>query len=119
MINQIIYSVRTRPQFEEAAHEALRRAKFKIPGRQYIVSSANHGFSKLTREKYAEMREAGHLVKDGVMSSRATERAPSSRLLCRSSRCFGRHWPASSSACIVISLIPGVLKCASYAVGLE
>merc|ERR1712072_817470 len=66
MINQIIYSVRTRPQFEEAAHEALRRAKFKIPGRQYIVSSANHGFSKLTREKYAEMREAGHLVKDGV-----------------------------------------------------
>merc|ERR1712167_276035 len=66
MINQIIYSVRTRPQFEEAAHEALRRAKFKIPGRQYIFSSANHGFSKLTREKYAEMREAGHLVKDGV-----------------------------------------------------
>merc|ERR1712224_246323 len=66
MINQIIYSVRTRPQFEEAAHEALRRAKFKIPGRQYIVSSANHGFSKLTREKYAEMREKGHLIKDGV-----------------------------------------------------
>merc|ERR1712227_586158 len=66
MINQIIYSVRTRPQFEEAAHEALRRAKFKIPGRQYIVSSANHGFSKLTRDKYQEMKEAGHLIKDGV-----------------------------------------------------
>merc|ERR1711861_11039 len=66
MINQIIYSVRTRPQFEDAAFEALRRAKFKIPGRQYIVSSANHGFSKLTRDKYQEMKEAGHLIKDGV-----------------------------------------------------
>merc|ERR1712022_97258 len=55
MINQIIYSVRTRPQFEDAAFDALRRAKFKIPGRQYIVSSANHGFTKLTREKYSEM----------------------------------------------------------------
>ena len=66
MINQIIYSVRTRPQFEDAAFEALRRAKFKIPGRQYIVSSGNHGFTKLTREKYQEMKEAGHLVKDGV-----------------------------------------------------
>merc|ERR1712139_680734 len=65
-INKIIYSVRTRPQFEDAAFEALRRAKFKIPGRQYIVSSANHGFTKLTREKYGEMKEAGHLVKDGV-----------------------------------------------------
>merc|ERR1712185_488120 len=65
-IGQILCSIRTRPQFEEAAHEALRRAKFKIPGRQYIVSSANHGFTKLTREKYSEMKEAGHLVKDGV-----------------------------------------------------
>merc|ERR1712070_1172723 len=66
MINQIIYSVRTRPQFEEAACEALRRAKLKIPGRQYIVCSGKHGFTKLTREKYQEMKAAGHLVKDGV-----------------------------------------------------
>ena len=45
--------------------EALRRAKMKFPGRQKIVVSKKWGFTKWTREEYAEMRQSGKLVPAG------------------------------------------------------
>jgi large subunit ribosomal protein L10e len=46
--------------------EALRRAKYKLPGRQRVVVSGNYGFSKLTKEQYEKFRDQGRLVKDGI-----------------------------------------------------
>merc|ERR1712039_1113968 len=43
-IGQILMSIRTRPALEAAAHEALRRAKFKFSGRQVLVHSKYWGF---------------------------------------------------------------------------
>merc|ERR1712118_99031 len=45
-IKQIMMSVRCKPVHVETAVEALRRAKFKFPGRQKIVISKKWGFTK-------------------------------------------------------------------------
>merc|ERR1712244_190217 len=58
-------SVRSRDQNEAQVIEALRRAKFKYPGRQKIVISKKWGFSKWPREQYEKMRADGFLP-DGV-----------------------------------------------------
>ncbi|XP_787854.1 60S ribosomal protein L10 [Strongylocentrotus purpuratus] len=65
-IGQTIMSVRTKEGNKAAAHEALRRAKFKFPGRQKIFDSNKWGFTKWTREEYEKMRAEGKLVPDGV-----------------------------------------------------
>ena len=64
-IGQILMSVRVKEQHVDNAIEALRRAKFKYPGRQKIVISKKWGFTKFTKEEYAEMRMAGRLQPDG------------------------------------------------------
>jgi ribosomal protein L16/L10AE len=48
------------------AHEALRRAKFKFPGRQKIVTSRNWGFTPYLREDYVQWKKEGRLVNVGV-----------------------------------------------------
>ena len=58
-IGQKIMSVRAREQHEAAIIEALRRAKFKYPGRQKIVVSKKWGFTKWPRTDYEEMRSNG------------------------------------------------------------
>merc|ERR1711893_179185 len=65
-IGQVLLSVRARDQHKEKVIEALRRAKFKFPGRQKIFVSNKWGFTKWNREEYAEMRQDGRLVLDGV-----------------------------------------------------
>merc|ERR1712038_1458366 len=65
-IGQVLLSVRARDQHKEKVIEALRRAKFKFPGRQKIFVSNKWGFTKWNREDYAEMRQDGRLVPDGV-----------------------------------------------------
>merc|ERR1711976_701681 len=65
-IGQVLLSVRARDQHKEKVIEALRRAKFKFPGRQKIGVSNKWGFTKWSREEYAEMRQDGRLVPDGV-----------------------------------------------------
>ena len=42
-IGQILLSVRARDQHEPQVFEALRRAKYKLPGRQRICASQNWG----------------------------------------------------------------------------
>lgn len=47
---QIIISVRSKDNHRPTAVEALRRAKFKFPGRQKILQSNKWGFTKYPRE---------------------------------------------------------------------
>ena len=65
-IGQIIISVRAKDN--NAAHviEALRRAKFKFPGRQKIMRSNKWGFTKIDREQYVTGRKEGWLVSEGT-----------------------------------------------------
>jgi len=65
-IGQIIFSVRTKDNNKAVVNEALRRAKYKFPGRQKIILSKKWGFTKLSREEYAEKRQAGLLQPDGA-----------------------------------------------------
>lgn len=86
-IGQVIMSIRSKENHLATCLEALRRAKFKYPGRQKVeapellikcglvqlVSSTSQiyisnkwGFTKWTKEQYKEMMEDGRLVPDGV-----------------------------------------------------
>ncbi|KAF1782680.1 Ribosomal protein L10e, conserved site [Phytophthora cactorum] len=64
-IGQPIISVRSKDSFGPSVVEALRRAKFKFPGRQKVLGSKKWGFTKYEREVYAEMRANGSLQPDG------------------------------------------------------
>ncbi|XP_022316272.1 large ribosomal subunit protein uL16-like [Crassostrea virginica] len=65
-IGQPIMSVRARENHQGSVIEALRRAKFKFPGRQKIHVSKKWGFTKWDRPQYEEMRADGRLIPDGV-----------------------------------------------------
>jgi large subunit ribosomal protein L10e len=64
-IGQPIISVRSKDSFGPAVIEALRRAKFKFPGRQKVLGSKKWGFTKYERDVYAKMRSEGSLAMDG------------------------------------------------------
>eukprot|EP00887_Chlorella_sp_A99_P001591 scaffold8.g1591.t1 len=70
-IGQILLSIRCKDNHAAVAEEALRRAKFKFPGRQKIVASRNWralwlGFTSFLRDDYVEWKREGRLVNDGV-----------------------------------------------------
>lgn len=64
-IGQILISVRAKDQHATACIEALRRAKFKFPGRQKILRSNKWGFTKFDREDYVRGRQEGWLQHAG------------------------------------------------------
>lgn len=64
-IGQILISVRCKEAHVPVAVEALRRSKFKFPGRQKIVISKKWGFTKYNKEEYVQMRADGRLVPEG------------------------------------------------------
>merc|ERR1712244_164362 len=55
-IGQTVMSVRCKDQHKAHVIEALRRAKFKFPGRQKIYISSKWGFTKFEKEDYPQMR---------------------------------------------------------------
>lgn len=59
-------SVRCKDQHAHVAVEALRRAKFKFPGRQKVLRSNKWGFTQWDRQEYVERRLNGTLKPDGV-----------------------------------------------------
>ena len=65
-IGQIIMSVRVKETHKEHVIEALRRAKFKFPGRQKIALSRKWGFTKWDVADYQTMRADGRLIPNGV-----------------------------------------------------
>ena len=75
-IGQPLMSVRVRDNHKVPVIEALRRAKFKFPGRQKIYVSKKHGFTKWERPDYEEMRSNGILIPDGVGAQYKPDHGP-------------------------------------------
>jgi len=75
-IGQPIMSVRTLDKHKAAVVEALRRAKFKFPGRQKIFISKKWGFTKWDRADYERMRGEGILGNDGCNVKYRPEHGP-------------------------------------------
>eukprot|EP00695_Tsukubamonas_globosa_P003147 TRINITY_DN48_c0_g1_i8.p2 TRINITY_DN48_c0_g1~~TRINITY_DN48_c0_g1_i8.p2 ORF type:complete len:213 (+),score=115.78 TRINITY_DN48_c0_g1_i8:70-708(+) len=65
-INQILMSVRAKDEALPNVVEALRRTKFKLPGRQHILVSRKWGFTPYSREEYAQLKSEGRLIPDGA-----------------------------------------------------
>eukprot|EP00010_Vexillifera_abyssalis_P007642 CAMPEP_0201544520 /NCGR_PEP_ID=MMETSP0173_2-20130828/1147_1 /ASSEMBLY_ACC=CAM_ASM_000268 /TAXON_ID=218659 /ORGANISM="Vexillifera sp., Strain DIVA3 564/2" /LENGTH=208 /DNA_ID=CAMNT_0047952667 /DNA_START=92 /DNA_END=718 /DNA_ORIENTATION=- len=65
-IGQVLLSVRSKDSVKPHVLEALRRAKYKFPGRQKIVVSEKWGFTPYSREEYLELRMSGTLIPDGA-----------------------------------------------------
>ncbi|KAI1723798.1 ribosomal protein l16p/L10e domain-containing protein [Ditylenchus destructor] len=78
-IGDFLLSVRVRDQHQDHAVEAFRRAKFKFPGRQFIVVSRKWGFTNLDRPVYEEYRKTGRAVPDGVHCKVVKEHGPLSK----------------------------------------
>lgn len=75
-IGQPIMSVRSSERYKAAVIEALRRAKFKFPGRQKIYVSKKWGFTKYEREEYEDLKNAGRLAQDGCNVQYRPEHGP-------------------------------------------
>jgi len=65
-IGQVLISVRTKAQNIPHAKEALRRARYKFPGRQKLVEGNTWGFTKFTTEEYEALRDDNRLIDCGV-----------------------------------------------------
>ena len=79
-IGQQLLSVRCKNEHLPIACEALRRAKFKCPGRQKVYVSRNHGFTSLPKKEYRTLQKEGKIITDGVGVQVITGRGPLSRL---------------------------------------
>merc|ERR1712194_323700 len=75
-IGQILLSVRAKDVHQPTVMEALRRAKYKFPGRQRLCASENWGFTKLRRDQYIALKALGQLVKNGVDTKVASLKGP-------------------------------------------
>eukprot|EP01006_Ploeotia_vitrea_P032912 TRINITY_DN65099_c1_g3_i1.p2 TRINITY_DN65099_c1_g3~~TRINITY_DN65099_c1_g3_i1.p2 ORF type:complete len:225 (-),score=108.27 TRINITY_DN65099_c1_g3_i1:136-783(-) len=75
-IGQIILSVRSKDSNRAHVIEAMRRCKFKFPGRQNIVESRNWGFTDLSRDEYIRYRDQGRLINQGVFCKVKNFRGP-------------------------------------------
>lgn len=75
-IGQPIMSVRSTDRFKAQVIEALRRAKFKFPGRQKIYVSKKFGFTKYERDVYEDLKEQGRLAHDGCIVQYRPEHGP-------------------------------------------
>ena len=67
-----------RTTFDNVEHgkEALRRAKFKFPGRQKIFVSRKFGFTNLVKSDYYRLDKEGKIVSDGVNVKVVGEHGP-------------------------------------------
>jgi len=65
-IGQILISVRTKVQNLAHAKEALRRARYKFPGRQKLVQGDTWGFTKYSQDEYLQLQSEGRLINCGV-----------------------------------------------------
>jgi len=75
-IGQIIFSVRSKDSNEKHVVEALRRAKYKFPGRQNIIVSNAWGFTHFTRPEYEKHKSDGRIIDRGAHSVLKSARGP-------------------------------------------
>ncbi|CAG9808267.1 unnamed protein product [Chironomus riparius] len=78
-IGQPIMSVRSSDRYKAQVVEALRRAKFKYPGRQKIFISKKWGFTKYDRDVYEELKEEKRFIPDGVIVQYLPDHGPLAR----------------------------------------
>lgn len=65
-IGDVLLSIRVKDQHLKQAVEALRRAKFKFPGRQQIIITNRQGFNEYTRAQYEQYKAEGRLEDRGA-----------------------------------------------------
>jgi len=65
-IGQIILSVRTKENNAHVVMEALRRARYKFPGRQKIIVSKKWGFTNVNKQDYTKLKEEKKVLQDGA-----------------------------------------------------
>nr|XP_025840930.1 60S ribosomal protein L10-like [Vulpes vulpes] len=75
-IGQVIMSIRTKLQNKEHVIEALRRAKFKFPGRQKIHISKKWGFTKFNANEFEDMVAEKRLIPDSCGVTYIPNRGP-------------------------------------------
>ena len=75
-IGQVLLSVRTKDACRPHVLEALRRAKYKFPGRQKVLVSDKWGFTPLKREEYMTLRNNGGMTPDGAYCQFVTPHGP-------------------------------------------
>ena len=63
---QVIMSIRCKDVHRPVIIEALRRARYKFPGRQKIVVSKKWGFTSLDRADYAALKQEKMVINDGA-----------------------------------------------------
>jgi large subunit ribosomal protein L10e len=78
-IGQVIMSVRVKDNHRANVIEALRRAKYKFPGRQHMLVSNKWGFTKYTRDQYEAWRAQGRLISDGANAKYVSQHGPFSQ----------------------------------------
>merc|ERR1712110_887755 len=79
-IGTILISIRTKPESVHHAQEALRRAKFKIAGRQMVFVSRKFGFTNHIMSDFFRLKKAGKIMGDGVGVKTLTDRGKLDRL---------------------------------------
>lgn len=61
-IGQILLSIRCKEQNSPVIIEALRRARYKFPGRQKIIISKKWGFTNVEKSEYPALKGQGRLL---------------------------------------------------------
>ncbi|KAI9638353.1 putative 60S ribosomal protein L10 [Dioszegia hungarica] len=64
-IGQVIMSIRCKDANKAVIIEALRRARYKFPGRQKIIVSKKWGFTSLDRADYEQLKRDKKVINDG------------------------------------------------------
>jgi large subunit ribosomal protein L10e len=67
-IGQIILSIRCKDQNAAVITEALRRARYKFPGRQKIIVSKKWGFTNVAKGDYLKLKEEKKVLQYVVIS---------------------------------------------------
>jgi len=80
IIGQVLYSVRVKDAHKHHAMEALRRAKFKFPGRQSVVVSKKYGFTRINKDEYEDLKAENKLIPDGLNVRLRSNHGPLSAL---------------------------------------
>ncbi|KAG8894815.1 60S ribosomal protein L10 [Tulasnella sp. 403] len=65
-IGQILLSIRCKDNNAAVVQEALRRARYKFPGRQKIIISKKWGFTDVNKEEYTRMKQEKLVWQDGA-----------------------------------------------------
>ena len=107
-IGQIILSIRCKEQNAAVVQEALRRARYKFPGRQKIIVSRKWGFTNVNKEDYLKLKEEKRVLQYVISHS------PFSRILMSLLQgwCLRSvHSPQGSPRDQLAQPAPGVISC--------